>query len=356
MKEITAKPILIDNEKRIKLDFEYNKDILKLIKPIPGSWWNSSERFWHVPYNNETFQIINKLGIDFTPDITDFIQVSEKTKSILVDYNKYLISKRLGKQTITSYFSAIKRFLIYFEDKNVEDISNEEINDYIFELVQKGYSTSLQNVIVSALKQFYRKIMDRQIDIEKLERPVKSHKLPKVISKDHIQKMLSGISNLKHYTALAMIYGFGLRRSELINLRLSDIDSKSMVVNILDAKGKKDRTLPMSDKVYEMIKRYYKAYKPEKFLFEGSKKGQKYSATSLQNVFHKHMDRVKPNNSYTLHCLRHSYATHLLDGGTDIYYVQQLLGHKNITTTEIYLHLSMRNLKNIKNPIDDLDI
>lgn len=356
MKKISAEPIILSNEKRIKLNYEYDKELNEKIRAIPGRSWNAFRRFWHVPYTRKTIEKLNLIGFDFEPSPLDYLVVGEEIKNTLLSYHQFLVSKRLGESTINGYFNEVKKFLIYNKEKSVDEITIDDINTYIYELVEEGVSSSRQNIIVSSLKQFFQKIKSLELDIEKIERPKKSNTLPKVISKEHIQDMLSGISNIKHQTALSLIYALGLRRSELINLRLRDIDSKSKVINIRNAKGKKDRTLPIKDKVLSLIKRYYKAYRPKEFLFEGIEPGTKYSAASLQKIFHKHMDRVIPNNHFSLHSLRHSYATHLLDDGTDVFYVQNLLGHKNISTTEIYLHLSMRSLKNVKSPFEDLDI
>jgi integrase/recombinase XerD len=190
---------------------------------------------------------------------------------------------------------------------------------------------------------------------EEIERPRREKPLPKVIDKDIVQKMMSGITNLKHKTALLLIYGCGLRRSELIHLRLTDIDLNRQVLMIINSKGKKDRDLPLSNKLCSMIRQYVLAGKPEVFLIEGQFRSKPYSEASLEKIFHKYLSEVLPKHNFTLHCLRHSYATHLLDSGVDLRYIQELLGHKSSRTTEIYTHVTMRSLKNIKNPTDDFD-
>ena len=199
-------------------------------------------------------------------------------------------------------------------------------------------------------------MLDIKHEFEELERPFRSKPLPKVIPKQDIRRMLESIDNLKHKTALSLIYGLGLRRSELINVKLTDLDSRERIVTIRDSKGRKDRVLPIPGNLFDLIIQYYRAVKPEKWLIEGQKPGTKYSATSLQNIFKKYLAKVKKNHNFTLHSLRHSYATHLLESGTDLRYIQELLGHKSSKTTEIYTHVSMKNLKNIQNPIDGFDI
>ena len=148
----------------------------------------------------------------------------------------------------------------------------------------------------------------------------------------------------------------GLRRSELLNLRIVDIDSKRMLVYILNAKGNRDRSLPLPTKLLELIRNYYRQYKPSYYLIEGPKDGQRYSEASLRNIFKKALFKINKNHTFTLHCLRHSYATHLLEAGTDLRYIQELLGHKSSRTTEIYTYVSIKSLKNIKSPLDDFEI
>ena len=168
--------------------------------------------------------------------------------------------------------------------------------------------------------------------------------------------MLQGITNLKHKTALTLIYSLGLRRGELLNIKLTDLSSHTLTLTVRDAKGRKDRTLPIPSKLMRLIISYYRAYKPAVYLFESDKPGKKYSPSSLRNIFHRNLGKVRKNHNFTLHCLRHSFATHLLEGGTDLRYIQEMLGHKSSKTTEIYTHVSAQSLKNIKNPIEDFDI
>lgn len=166
--------------------------------------------------------------------------------------------------------------------------------------------------------------------------------------------ILQALVNVKHKTMLSLIYACGLRRSELLNLKPENIDSKRHLLIILNAKGKKDRVIPISDKVIEMLREYYKMFKPETWLFEGQNKGEQYSETSLQKVLKIALEKAKIHKPATLHWLRHSYATHLLESGTDLRYIQELLGHKSSKTTEIYTHVSEKSLRKIKSPFDEL--
>jgi len=175
-----------------------------------------------------------------------------------------------------------------------------------------------------------------------------------VLSKEEIAAILAAPKNPKHKAMLSLIYACGLRRSELLNLKPANIDSKRHLLIILNSKGKKDRVIPISDKLIEMLRAYYILYKPTTWLFEGQNKGEQYSAESLQQVLKQALVIAKINKPVSLHWLRHSYATHLLEAGTDLRYIQELLGHKSSKTTEIYTHVSEKSLQKIKSPFDDL--
>ena len=191
------------------------------------------------------------------------------------------------------------------------------------------------------------------MDVELIHRPMREKVLPNVLSKEEVKAILDAPYNLKHRAMLAMIYSCGLRRGELLSLTKFDIDSKRMVVIIRMAKGKKDRIVPLSPKILSLLRDYYKSYNPKEFLFEGQG-GGKYSEKSLENVFKQSLLKANNKKPVTLHWLRHSYATHLLESGTDLRYIQDLLGHKSSKTTEIYTHVSTKSIEHIKSPFDDL--
>jgi len=269
----------------------------------------------------------------------------------------WLKIRRYSDRTIKTYTEAIKVFLNYFGEKSPEQITDKDfaLFNYNF-ILKKGYSASYQNQVINAVKLFYLKVENRQISINDIERPKKYNPLPKVIPKKVVEKMLISIPNFKHKTALTLVYACGLRRSEILNLKLKDLDSKRKTLTVINGKGQKDRVLPLSDKLMDMIIRYYKMYKPKVYLIEGQFAGEQYSETSIENIFHKYLGKIYKNHSFTLHCLRHSYATHLLEAGVSLRYIQELLGHKSSKTTEIYTHVSMTGLQNIKNPADDFDL
>lgn len=208
--------------------------------------------------------------------------------------------------------------------------------------------------MVNAIKLFYRTIWKKQIETDLIHRPKRRKTLPNVLGKEEIKAILESHGNLKHRAMLSLIYACGLRRSELLNLKPTDIDSKRGVLLIKQAKGRKDRITPIPGKLVEQLRDYYKAYRPLTWLFEGQKKGVRYSEKSLENVLKQALVKAGIKRPATLHWLRHSYATHLLENGTDLRYIQELLGHSSSRTTEIYTHVSTKSLQRIKSPFEDL--
>lgn len=208
--------------------------------------------------------------------------------------------------------------------------------------------------MISALKTYFRKLHNRKLEVEKIERPRREHKLPNVLSKEEVKKILDAPANIKHKAMLSLIYACGLRRSELLNLKPGDIDSKRGLRTIRNAKGRKDRVVPVSEKIIELLRNYFKGYRPKVYLFEGQEEASRYSEESLSKVLKNALKSAKINRPATLHWLRHSYATHMLESGVDLRYIQELLGHKSSKTTEIYTHVSIKSLQKIKSPFDDL--
>lgn len=268
-------------------------------------------------------------------------------------YKNLLIQKRYSKNTIKTYCGYFQEFYSYFKDENLEKVTRENINNYILNLIKsKNISISQQNQRINAIKFYYEKVLNGQKLFYNLHRPKKVHKLPKVLSKNEVKEILDSSTNIKHKSILMLIYSAGLRRSELLNLRISDIDSERMVINIRGAKGNKDRISLLSTNMLCLLRKYYKEYKPKIFLFEGLK-GNRYSPSSVSNILKNAVLKAGINKKVTPHMLRHSFATHLPEQGTDLRYIQELLGHKSSKTTELYTHVSKRAIDKIKNPIDE---
>jgi integrase/recombinase XerD len=269
---------------------------------------------------------------------------------------RYLEESRYSNRTIESYLTGLEMFFKYYSTKNPDEISQKEVSDFINDfIVKKGFSSSYQNQVISAIKMFYEISGRGRIIPAILERPRRGRSLPKVFSKDEIKRILNSGRNQKHKLLLWMIYSCGLRRSEVINILLTDLDRTRSILHIREAKGKVDRIVPVSEKVWQKIDEYLSGYMPQKYLFEGQN-GGKYSSESVYNVFKQALKKSGIKKDVGVHSLRHSYATHLHESGLDIRYIQELLGHKSTKTTEIYTHVSRRNLISVRSPIEDIDV
>ncbi|MCD6178282.1 MAG: tyrosine-type recombinase/integrase [Bacteroidales bacterium] len=283
--------------------------------------------------------------------------LSKEQEQELIKFKNWMQNQRYAKNTVDTYLNHLDSFFRFFNDKEVDIIGEEELFRYNSEFIIPNHiSSSFQNQTISAIKTYYLKMRGIQLEFERTERPRKTQELPKVIPIQIIKQNLEKISNLKHKMALSTIYGLGLRRSELLNLRISDISFDSNLVHIKNAKGFKDRTLPLPKQLKKLIINYYRAYRPKEFLIESLEKGIPYSTASLQNIFKKYFGNNKNKTTFTLHCLRHSFATHLLDSGVDLRMIQELLGHSSSKTTEIYTHVSTKSKENIHNPLDDFEL
>ena len=273
----------------------------------------------------------------------------------LEHFKNYLISQRYSPNTIKTYTDALGVFFQFHSNKDSEQL---EIADIIHfntgYILRKNLSASYQNQVINAIKLFYRNRFNRVMDLNNIQRPRREKRLPNVLSKQEIKAILEAPTNLKHRAMLSLIYACGLRRSELLNLSLSDVHSDRNLLFIRQSKGKKDRVVPISNKIIEMLREYYKAYKPKTWLFEGQIPNTKYSEMSLAKVLKQALKKAGNQKPVSLHWLRHSYATHLLESGTDLRYIQELLGHASSRTTEIYTHVSTKNLQQIRSPFDDL--
>jgi integrase/recombinase XerD len=343
-----AKTLLHKGSPRIAIYFEKNAALIARIKTFEDARWSASNKYWHLP-DTEANRLHFNLPLAHT-----LVPNAEGIASIET-FKRYLLSKRYSPNTINTYSEALKSFLTFCNTKAVKDITNEDVilynNDYI---LKHNLSSSYQNQIVNAIKLYFKIVKETSIEIDKIHRPKREKTLPNVLSKEEIKAILEAPKNLKHKAMLSMIYSCGLRRSELLNLKPNDIDSKRNVVIIRQSKGKKDRITPLSPKILELLRDYYKEYSPKTFLFEGQEKNTQYSARSLEEVLKKSIKLATINKPVTLHWLRHSYATHLLESGTDLRYIQELLGHNSSKTTEIYTHVSTKNIQQIKSPFDDL--
>ncbi|MFC2087451.1 site-specific tyrosine recombinase/integron integrase [Bacteroidota bacterium] len=362
MKLLKAERIRYKGENRIKLLFPYNSKLIEFVKNIPGRKWSATLKCWHIPDNNESIQLINgfknkEAEISLQQKVPEkSIQTNHELNYYLKMYRQYLEYKRYSNNTMNVYVSMIKIFFSYFEYKEPGEITIDDIvlfnRDYI---LKNNFSFNYQNQMISAIKLFYKKIEEKKLDLDKLERPRRPKNLPAVLSKDEVFRILKSTSNLKHKTILSLIYSAGLRVGEAINLKPEDIDSKRGLIHIRNAKGQKDRYVTLSDQLLKLLRRYFRQYKPKIYLFNGQK-GEKYTTSSIRKVFRNAVNRVGIKKKVRIHTLRHSFATHLLEKGVDIRYIQDMLGHQDPKTTMIYTHISQRKIATFTNPLDEFDL
>jgi site-specific recombinase XerD len=230
-------------------------------------------------------------------------------------------------------------------------LNEQDIRKYLQKLIQDGKSNSYLNQAVNSIKFYYEVVLEMPNRFYSIERPRHESKIPKVISKQEVMLLINNTSNIKHKCIVSLLYSAGLRRSELLNLKINDIDSKRMLIRVENSKGNKDRMTLLSETVLNDLRKYFKEYKPKKWLFEGQK-GSIYSGESVVKIIKRATEKAKIKRNVTPHTLRHSFATHLLENGTDLRYIQTILGHSSSKTTEIYTHVAINTFNNIKNPLD----
>jgi len=360
------------------LQFPRDESLIKIIRGNYDARWSATQKMWYVSASqfelHEFMQLMKgKVWVDYggmkekshtekpkdieqqKPEKKEAKEVPAHISEKLMQFRKWMKHRRYSESTINTYADAVKQFLVFFMDRDIRTLNNDDMIEYTHEhIVKNKLSFSYQNQLVNGVKLFFREIEKSKIELDKLQRPRREHKLPNVLSKEEVKAILSAPKNQKHSAMLSLIYACGLRRSELLNLKPADIDSNRKLLIIRNAKGRKDRIVPISEKLIEMLRDYYTKFKPEVWLFEGQNAGEQYSEESLAKVLKTACRLAKINKPVTLHWLRHSYATHLLEGGTDLRYIQELLGHKSSRTTEIYTHVSTKSIQQIKSPFDDL--
>jgi site-specific recombinase XerD len=259
-----------------------------------------------------------------------------------------------SENTIRTYLQSFKEFLQFYNDTEVTELSEPEIRNYLLYLVeQKKLSRSSQNQAINAIKFFYEKILGEERKVYHLERPMRERKLPEVLSQLEVMQIFEAVNNLKHRVMLMLIYAAGLRRSELLNLRIGDVDLNRNMVFIRGGKGSRDRQSIMAESLGPLLRQYLIEFNPGFWLFEGVR-GERYSATSLQMVLKTAVRNAGIKKKVRLHMLRHSFATHLLEAGTSTRYIQVLLGHQSAKTTEIYAHVSRFAIDKIQSPLDQI--
>ena len=340
------------NKNVVLIRFVHNQRIIDLLKEKFPSHWSQSKKCWWISRNDFDYTKFKQVFSAFV-EITAIAK--EETIQLPKGYLENLERLRYSESTIKTYSKYMRDFCTEFKDNDLTVTSTDEINEYLHRQVHNNViSISQQNQLINAIKFYYEKVLGKSKEHYKLERPRKQKQLPKVLSKNEVISIIKQCRNIKHKCILSLIYSAGLRRNELINIRITDIISERNQVLIQKGKGNKDRYSILSPHLLIELREYYKKYKPQIWLFEGQKPASQYSPTSIRNILNYASKHAGIKRRITPHMLRHSFATHLLEQGVDLRYIQVLLGHGSSKTTEIYTHVSNSEIGKIVNPLDEL--
>ena len=364
---ILLKKIVHRKEVQLVLLFQYNQILINKIRKIPGFKWSKTLRGWCILYTNENIALFKsefpkeEYDLKYHDSIYQKIKlkpvrkprnISEENKIVLRNFVKYLKGRQYSESTVKTYFTFTADFIDYIKDTPLHELNNRDVEKFTEDVfVPRKYSVSTYRQMVSAIKLFKEFYPSCSIDNLKLKRPKKSTILPTVLSQEEVIQLLRNTKNLKHRAILALIYSCGLRISELINLELKDIHIERRQLLIKNSKGRKDRYVILAESFLPLLSNYYFSYNPKIYFAEGQK-GGKYSAESIRQFLKKVCKESGIKKRVTPHTLRHSYATHLLENGIGLRYIQELLGHSKPETTMIYTHVAKKDLLHIKSPLD----
>ncbi len=358
------------NSKRLKLLFGYIPELSKTIKSIPYHVWNSKNKWWTIPYSeqflNEIKQKISALNLTlrYEEEEQNNVRTQRITPFDIPNYrycpDEYLMKLtelRYSPKTSKVYKEMFEEFINFYPTFDIKNIDETLIIKFLrFLVTERKVSTSYQNQSINAIKFYYERVLGGQRKIYFIDRPIKEKTLPTVLNTDEVKCILDMTTNIKHKAILMLIYSAGLRISEAVNLKIKDIDSQRMQIKVEQSKGKKDRYTILSTKALTILREYFRIHRPKEWLFEGIEAGNQYSVRSIQQIFSDSVMRAGIKKDVSVHTLRHSFATHLLENGTDLRYIQNLLGHESSKTTEIYTHITTKGFDQIKSPLDNLDI
>lgn len=336
----------------IWIRFEKNDEMIKFLRLHTKAWWSSSVRAWYVADNRHYRDLF---GME--PNIAGkevLSKIHEVNIPALKRLQEQITLKGYSEHTLRTYSLEFAQLLYVLKSYPVDNLTPERLRSYFLYCYNKlKHSESEIHSRINAVKFYFEQVLHHPKMFIDIPRPKKPQKLPKMLNKTDIKRIIEKTENTKHRLILKLCYGMGLRVSEVIALKLTDIDSNTMMVRVEQGKGKKDRMVPLPASTLNELRSYYMQYRPKNYLFEGQMGGQ-FSIRSAQQVFRLALDRVGIKKAIGIHGLRHSYATHLLETGTDIRFIQELLGHNSIKTTQIYTHITDVSKSNVKSPLDDL--
>jgi len=353
---------------RMRLTFEYDPALVARVRAMSRYFYDAGAKTWMVPHTEENLEILKGYCVEKGMQVSysdewaerKVVRRSGESGNVSVECPIAFINKlkelRYSESTVRNYASALKEFIGFLGDHGLDSATGEDIERFLLYITTKRFvSTSYHNMAIGAIRFYFEKVLNRPEVIVRVERPRREKTLPEVLSEDEVVCLFRSIDNIKHRCILMTVYSAGLRLSEVVALKTSDIDSKRMMIFVKGAKGKKDRYTVLSRELLKWLRTYYKVSQPKQWLFEGVTGGQ-YSMGSVQSIMREAVLRAGIRKHATVHTLRHSFATHMLESGTDLRYIQSLLGHSSSKTTEIYTHITTRGLEKIRSPFDRLKI
>lgn len=398
MQQIILKPLHHRGMECIGIYFEKDPMIQAVIQREAGARWSKTNRCWYVVLSKENYEKISKALKDHavlhtdelrkylfeekanahvtislppeetpadnkkTPETAGFkllTSLSEENRKIFSEYKNILSLKGYSPSTIRTYCNEFHIFLETLKNVPAKELTPARLQRYLLFCVNKlKLSENTIHSRMNALKFYYEQVLHKEKMFFDIPRPKKPYQLPQVFSQDEVAAIINSVKNKKHKAMLMLAYSVGLRVSEIVSIKTYQIDSKRMTIFISQAKGKKDRVVGLSPVLLVMLREYAKEYKPAKngYLFEGSVPGTKYSTRSVQEIVYSAKMKAGVLKPGSVHALRHSFATHLIEKGTDVTMIQKLLGHNNIKTTMIYLHTTNKDLIKVISPLDDLNL
>ncbi len=364
---------LLKRKGKLNLRFLFHEELIKAIKRIPYYRWDTSKKQWTVPFTQKfedelrqkvadlNLELIYREAEDEGVEKIQRLDTTLFTKTCPKEYIHKLEERRYSPQTIKTYTALLTEFINYFPHQDLDELTDKEVMDFSRYLVTtRNVSSSYQNQAINAIKFYFEKVKSGPRKFYHIDRPQREKILPQVCSEEEIVSIFRCTENLKHRTILMTIYSAGLRISELINLKIIHIDSDRMQIRVLQSKGKKDRYTLLSQKNLKLLREYIRIYRPHEYLFEGQRstpqKPLPYTSRSIQSFLKDSVKKAGISKNVTVHTLRHSFATHLLEHGTDLRYIQSLLGHESSKTTEIYTHITTKGFDQIVSPLDQLNL
>lgn len=353
----------------ILIRFEFHPCINKWVRSLGGVRWSRTKGCWYVPDNEQNRELLKQTNNppiqEELPAVVErprmargkdaLVRVYPVNAHVLVNLEVQLRLKGYSESTIRTYRNETAQLLQLIKNRPADQLNSDDLRRYLlYCTVQLHLSESSLHSRMNALKFYYEQVLGRDKMFFEIPRPKRPQQLPRVLSREQVIDLVNCIENLKHRTMVLLAYGCGLRVSEVVALRVADIDGDRRTLLIRRSKGKKDRMVGLSPVLLILLREYYRKYRPSGYLFEGQVKGEKYSKRSLQKVVEVAKAKVGIKKEGSVHLLRHSFATHLLDRGTDVVMIQKLLGHNDLKTTLRYLHVTNRDLQNIISPIEDI--